>query len=602
MDKSFIMENKYVFISYSSKNKASADGMRDLLRDNGINTWMAPGDIPAGSTYAKVITRALKNCACFVLMLSEDAQNSTWVAKEVERAVNYRRPIIPVQIEDVVLNDEFELYISTDQLIAIPKIDIEAKEVKKLIESLNIYLSLHESVGTYEDNVYNNDNRVFFLGSRNNACERYSLESINIIGRDPRKSTIKLEGSLVSSLHAWIKLVSGKWFIRDLNTINGTFLNGNRIDSGVDIEIKEGDFVKFGDREFTIHNDVSSYSKDDNIELPKQATNDFKNADELQKIYIDNPSALAYSIIKKIDDKSEIYLPRLLSYYQLLGITDISQLKIDSIRDQNDVTVSLSVPIGKNICQEIIYLDLHPKGDGPNGVISGIAETGKSEFLSTLCLSLCLFFTKEEICINIIDDFLPQKFAGLPHLGKCAHFNKSEIDSFIHAIDEEIERRRLILKNNSVSNMYQYLKERKACNCDMEAMPHMIVIVDSVDLLMNCSPDAIKKLKEWGSHSFTMNLGIHIVLTSQIYSEFNSEMLRLFGDFKIGSWITNDSSANYPGRIYMQSHARTKSQEIQLAYCGASFKDEYIDHFKGFFTPKREDEEIIDLIRRYEMD
>ncbi len=121
---------KYAFISYSTKNQASADTMRDLLRENGIKTWMAPGDIPAGSKYAKVINRAVKDCACFVLMLSEDAQNSVWVEKEVERAVNYRKPIIPVQIEDVVLNDEFELYISTDQVVAIQKIDIEAKEIK----------------------------------------------------------------------------------------------------------------------------------------------------------------------------------------------------------------------------------------------------------------------------------------------------------------------------------------------------------------------------------------------------------------------------------------------------------------------------------------
>lgn len=126
----------YAFISYSTKNQTSADAMRDLLRKKGIETWMAPGDIPAGSKYAQVINRAVKDCACFILMLSEDAQNSVWVAKEVERAVNYRRPIIPVQIEDMILNDEFELYISTDQIIAIHKIDLGSDEVKKLLRSV----------------------------------------------------------------------------------------------------------------------------------------------------------------------------------------------------------------------------------------------------------------------------------------------------------------------------------------------------------------------------------------------------------------------------------------------------------------------------------
>ncbi len=126
----------YAFLSYSTKNQQAADAMRNLLRKEGIETWMAPGDIPAGSRYAQVINQAIKGCSCFVLILSDDSQNSIWVAKEVERAVNYRKLIIPVQIEDMILNDEFELYLSTDQLVAIQKIDEDSFEVKKLIDSV----------------------------------------------------------------------------------------------------------------------------------------------------------------------------------------------------------------------------------------------------------------------------------------------------------------------------------------------------------------------------------------------------------------------------------------------------------------------------------
>lgn len=132
----------YAFISYSTRNQSLADAMRDLLKDCGIETWMAPGDIPAGSKYAQVISRAVKNCSCFILMLSEDAQNSVWVAKEVERAVNYRKPIIPIQLENVVLNDEFELYISTDQVVAIQKIDKETREIKQVLEAVRAYTNV----------------------------------------------------------------------------------------------------------------------------------------------------------------------------------------------------------------------------------------------------------------------------------------------------------------------------------------------------------------------------------------------------------------------------------------------------------------------------
>ena len=125
----------YAFISYSTKNQAEADAMRAFLNKNQIETWMAPGDIPAGQRYAAVIAQAVRDCACVVLMLTDAAQNSVWVTKEIERAVNYRKPIIPVQLEDVTLNDEFEFYISTDQLVAVHKVDEQTPEIQKVLAS-----------------------------------------------------------------------------------------------------------------------------------------------------------------------------------------------------------------------------------------------------------------------------------------------------------------------------------------------------------------------------------------------------------------------------------------------------------------------------------
>ena len=131
----------YGFISYSTKNQMAADSVNNLLQEEGIKTWMAPNDIPAGGKYAQVINRALKDCACLILILSNDAQNSTWVSKEVERAISYNKPIIPIQIEDVILNDEFEFYISTDQIVAVQKIDRNLKEIKNILASIKTFTS-----------------------------------------------------------------------------------------------------------------------------------------------------------------------------------------------------------------------------------------------------------------------------------------------------------------------------------------------------------------------------------------------------------------------------------------------------------------------------
>ena len=136
------VSSNYVFISYSSRKQAYADAMRALLNHQGIATWMAPGDIPPGDTYTKVIVSAIKKCSCFLILLSNEALDSTWVLNETERAVNYNRPVIPVQMENVVINDKFELMLSTNQVIAIPRIDTELEEVQRLLNSIRAFLGM----------------------------------------------------------------------------------------------------------------------------------------------------------------------------------------------------------------------------------------------------------------------------------------------------------------------------------------------------------------------------------------------------------------------------------------------------------------------------
>lgn len=50
----------YAFISYGSKDRDIVNPIKDILVANGIKTWVAPDDIPAGSNYSEVINDAIK--------------------------------------------------------------------------------------------------------------------------------------------------------------------------------------------------------------------------------------------------------------------------------------------------------------------------------------------------------------------------------------------------------------------------------------------------------------------------------------------------------------------------------------------------------------
>ncbi len=126
----------YTFISYSTKNQAEGDAVRNLFHKKGIRTWMAPYNIPVGSGYAAEIAQAIKNCACFVLLLSKSSQDSMWVDKEVERALSHKKSVIVIQLEDIILNDSFEFYLGNCQIQSVKKIDENAEGFRKILEAV----------------------------------------------------------------------------------------------------------------------------------------------------------------------------------------------------------------------------------------------------------------------------------------------------------------------------------------------------------------------------------------------------------------------------------------------------------------------------------
>ena len=130
---------KEVFISYSSIDTAPAETVRNILESNGISCWMAPRDIAGGSNYTREIPIAIRNCKIFLLILSENAQNSPWVLKELDSAVNGAKVILPFMLEECILNDEFNFLLSGAQRYS--AYQKKAETMEKLISRIQAILS-----------------------------------------------------------------------------------------------------------------------------------------------------------------------------------------------------------------------------------------------------------------------------------------------------------------------------------------------------------------------------------------------------------------------------------------------------------------------------
>lgn len=74
-----------------------------------------------------------------------------------------------------------------------------------------------------------------------------------IIGRSAREATFVIQGNTnVSRSHCSIYSQGGSIFIRDLDSLNGTYVNGLKISSNVDTALSIGDKVMVADEEFIV--------------------------------------------------------------------------------------------------------------------------------------------------------------------------------------------------------------------------------------------------------------------------------------------------------------------------------------------------------------
>ena len=102
------MSVKQVFLSYSTFDKEQTVALRTMLEDSGISCWMGNRDIPGGANYTREITKAIRECQVFVLILSRQAQASKYVFRELDYAVKKQKAVLPYMIEDQELTDEFD--------------------------------------------------------------------------------------------------------------------------------------------------------------------------------------------------------------------------------------------------------------------------------------------------------------------------------------------------------------------------------------------------------------------------------------------------------------------------------------------------------------
>lgn len=88
-----------VFVSYAKENFDKAHSIYQELEKAGVQSWMDKERLRPGNDFPVEITRAIRKCKTFMILLSNDCNSSDFVSIEIAIAQHFKKEIIPVLLE-----------------------------------------------------------------------------------------------------------------------------------------------------------------------------------------------------------------------------------------------------------------------------------------------------------------------------------------------------------------------------------------------------------------------------------------------------------------------------------------------------------------------
>lgn len=275
-----------VFISYATTDRPLADTVCNKLETCGLRCWIAPRDILPGMDWSDSIIDAIAQSSALVLVLSSSANESPQIKREVERAVNKGRTIIPLRVEDIRPSKSLEFFISTQHWLDALTRPLEP-HLDRLVWAIQIILkeesnptltgvdeaklptliegesdpSSDLSIVESESTTPNEKERpsgpclwleVWFNSVRTSVTSVYAEDNIFTIGRHA-DNNLKLHDKEVSRRHAFIIFSDNSFTIVDgilkddgsiKRSTNGIIINGIR---RYQARLKEGDVIEIGE-------------------------------------------------------------------------------------------------------------------------------------------------------------------------------------------------------------------------------------------------------------------------------------------------------------------------------------------------------------------
>ena len=250
-------------------------------------------------------------------------------------------------------------------------------------------------------------------------------------------------------------------------------------------------------------------------------------------------------------------LPKVYSFLEMYNVGNVNQLNILSRWKNNNIIGSLSAPVGINEQGELFKIDLHEKAHGPHGLVAGMTGSGKSEWIITYILSMCINYHPDEVQFVLIDykggglaGTFENKETGfrLPHLsGTITNLDVSEINRSLSSINSELKRRQSLFNQardklgESSVDIYKYQKWYRDGKIDTP-ISHLFIISDEFAELKKEEPEFMAELIS--TARIGRSLGVHLILATQKPSGVVDDQIWSNSKFRVCLKVQDKSDSN----------------------------------------------------------
>lgn len=287
-------------------------------------------------------------------------------------------------------------------------------------------------------------------------------------------------------------------------------------------------------------------------------------------------------------------MPTSVGFLEMFHVGNVTHLNIAQRWAENDASRSLATPLGFDELHEHAMLNLHENIHGPHGLIAGTTGSGKSEFIITYILSMCVNYAPDEAAFVLID-YKGGGLAGafeneryhLPHLaGTITNLDGGAIQRSLVSIQSELKRRQDMfnkardITGESTIDIYKYISYYRQ-GILTEPLPHLFVIADEFAELKQQEPEFMDELVS--AARIGRSLGVHLILATQRPTGVVNDQIQANSKFKICLKVADAGDSKEmirradaaeikrPGQYYMLVGYNESFGGGQAAYAGAKY-------------------------------